>query len=1179
MKKIYALLLSAAALPAAVSCDKEMLPADELLGRETILTATVDETESRTSLDGITVRWTAGDKINVNAVNSTALASGNITNNGKKAAFSINGEVSAPYHAIYPAAAYVADSYADGKATLKIPSYQTRSGNGFDGNAAIMLAKGDAATLPFSHAVSYLKMTFNTPVTSVEVSALGSEILSGQFETDFENALVPVKGQVSGSVSISASSPVAGPWIVAVPAQEYSGFVITAMKSDGKVMMVKAQKEIQAQPGVIYNLTGSSSAAFSANRNSYFVKPGGSGDGTSWDKAASFASLITKIKSVNANGWNFYLAGGTYNSSNGFSAEISMTQASATRFAIFGGYPADATGTSLGGRDVQGNPTVIDAEKARRILVLNGAGIDITLNGLTLKNASSSASGTNGTAIVIANVTSALFEDCTLEDNDGRALRLTKPSVWRRCSFIRNCGSTAGVADVTNETTFENCYFEGNTGTNAGALTLGSYTLNLSGNVFKGNIQGDWNENTCTSTSYGGGAVYCSGANAVINSENDSFLENKGGVGGAVSVGHENTAKASASLHFTGTLFRKNRAGRAPDSPQYGIGGGALYLNGGTTTLEACTIRENYETSGNTTYAGGAGIMVTGSTALIANHCEFINNRAASSASAIYCFNGTTAAPVKLRDCIFDGKSSQNAGSRGGALRTYGDNSRIYADRCVFKSHIVKSGYGAVAMTSSGGMAFNNCTFYNNKTVNASHDYTTIYVNSTKLMVITNCSFWDNPVGDESPSKFNALINFGASPSPTILINNLIVNKRASSAEDYAITGNKPSNTTSSANVVSALGANWTSDAGMWSQPYNTDFGLSWSSSLNLITNDGELAGYSRPASVDYSPVLSKAKAFYEWVTESGFTVDARGYARTGSIYPGSYQRDNSAPTYTMKAMSLNIMLKKYDGPNPATTSWNNRKAAILSMLSGANPDILGLNECDWTQRNYFTSNLSAYSSVGQSCYSTATTNYGEDPSNPIYYKTSVFERLDWGTFWLSATPSTPSYTWEPDPGTPGPMNQRRTCTWLKLRHKASGRTLMVAQTHFANYTTNSKGEVISAANSHANSVLLIVDKLNEMASDIPVILMGDFNNILNASFAAPLHELLLEGRRNCTTKDTGFTYNDFSSDTDKHKTFDHIFYKDLKGTRFIVDRNAYSGVTYISDHWPVSAEFKIEAL
>jgi endonuclease/exonuclease/phosphatase family metal-dependent hydrolase len=81
------------------------------------------------------------------------------------------------------------------------------------------------------------------------------------------------------------------------------------------------------------------------------------------------------------------------------------------------------------------------------------------------------------------------------------------------------------------------------------------------------------------------------------------------------------------------------------------------------------------------------------------------------------------------------------------------------------------------------------------------------------------------------------------------------------------------------------------------------------------------------------------------------------------------------------------------------------------------------------------------------------------------------------GTFWLSDTPETPgSMTWR--------NKCPRICTWAKVRWKATGRSLLLANTHWDN--ASEKARVKSAA--------LMAERLPKLAGKLPLILTGDFN-------------------------------------------------------------------------------------
>ena len=162
MKKSILLAGLAVVTLAFVSCQKELEQLEnpaaagentELAGEPVFfLTASVEE--QKTTLDGVTVNWSVGDKIVVNGVTSLPLTAESI--NGKAATFAFEAVLEAPYRAVYPASAYVADSDdpENDQATVIIPAEQNVTAGSFDPAAAIMIGEGDANGLTFSHAVS-----------------------------------------------------------------------------------------------------------------------------------------------------------------------------------------------------------------------------------------------------------------------------------------------------------------------------------------------------------------------------------------------------------------------------------------------------------------------------------------------------------------------------------------------------------------------------------------------------------------------------------------------------------------------------------------------------------------------------------------------------------------------------------------------------------------------------------------------------------------------------------------------------------------------------------------------------------------------------------------------------------------------------------------------------------------
>lgn len=214
------------------------------------------------------VFWAEGDQILVNGETSTNI---DIYRDNKKSASFILPVVEAPYCAVYPAGLYVKDSYKTVKEDstvieITIPSTQTYVENGFDPNAAIMTARGEAGGgLAFKHAMAYLKVSVNgTAVKSIRVNGNDNEALSGAYTISYSKSKVafgPQKnekgkaiGNTSATISCGESGVASGtPVFIAIPAREYKrGLTLTIVDSENHYQVVHSMKSFTAVPGKVY---------------------------------------------------------------------------------------------------------------------------------------------------------------------------------------------------------------------------------------------------------------------------------------------------------------------------------------------------------------------------------------------------------------------------------------------------------------------------------------------------------------------------------------------------------------------------------------------------------------------------------------------------------------------------------------------------------------------------------------------------------------------------------------------------------------------------------------------------------------------------------------------------------------------------------------------------------------
>lgn len=261
MKKIYICLFAAIA---AVGCLKdEPTQTPEINDGVNVLEVTAPSNLTKTTLvdngDYYSVNWTANDVISVNGQESSELTVD--AENAKKAVFTFEEKVSAPYCSVYPASAYKAESLADGTATVVIPAEQIYAEGDFDPSAAIMIGYSEVAgKLAFEHAVAYMQIKVTTAdgaaVKSVSISGNGKETMSGEFIATFADATLVNDSKDGSSVTVTSASGFASgkEVIIAIPARNYSsGVSITLTDITGHSKLLKSTKEFNAAAGVVYS--------------------------------------------------------------------------------------------------------------------------------------------------------------------------------------------------------------------------------------------------------------------------------------------------------------------------------------------------------------------------------------------------------------------------------------------------------------------------------------------------------------------------------------------------------------------------------------------------------------------------------------------------------------------------------------------------------------------------------------------------------------------------------------------------------------------------------------------------------------------------------------------------------------------------------------------------------------
>ena len=161
--------MAAAAALMTFSCTKENnAPADDAVVESAVKSFIVEAPQTKTSIDGLSVKWAAGDEITVygytaespvgKATFQLSSAPGSTTGTFTIKEGDTMGEYD-NYYAFYPA--NIATSFTSGEIQVSSGiNYdgQTAVEGGFDPKFALMTAKADAGTFTFRHAAAYFKV-------------------------------------------------------------------------------------------------------------------------------------------------------------------------------------------------------------------------------------------------------------------------------------------------------------------------------------------------------------------------------------------------------------------------------------------------------------------------------------------------------------------------------------------------------------------------------------------------------------------------------------------------------------------------------------------------------------------------------------------------------------------------------------------------------------------------------------------------------------------------------------------------------------------------------------------------------------------------------------------------------------------------------------------------------------
>lgn len=873
MKKYYVMLLMAVAL---VACSKEQEVADpkETPSVEENLvpmqfTASLEDAGTKTDLNTSTgaVSWTDSDEVafywevnrkddgtkNISSATSTSteidgsnanftvavpddfsLSDSDFT--ARYSAVDPSSNVSRHMYAVYPATTTV--DYSSGSSLfITIPATQ----DGTFANASIAVAKWSAPgeNLVFNNLCGLVQVVVeDAAVRKIELSS-SAEIagkLSVTFPKEGDNLGKPVEKAISEGVNtITVNVSGAGTYYIAVRPVDITDLYVALYDSSDDLIGDKMSGNTLTVARKQIRKLGTIATGFS---DRYYVKVDGTGDGSSWDNAASLTSLKTAVTNSTK---NIYVAAGTYSFTSNFA-----TNNDAAAFKIYGGYPADASGMGVGGRDISTHETIFDGGENYRLWVITKG--TPTIDGITFQNAArlSSGSSDRGSALVIEGATSVTVNNCTFKNNKNEKLG---------GGAVRASGNTTVV--------MKGCIFTGNNASEGygGALTaLNSVNLTLDNCTFTDN----------SSNSTGGALMVESGG--TVTAKNCTF-----GVSG-----HPNTSttqggavRVEGALTATNCIFSYNVATTQ---------GGAVHVNGGTFTASDCDFISNSSTS-----HGGA-IESANAATIRMNRCVLTDNVSTSDAAADLYIGGTTS--IYLNSCVLGQTADGTTIATKSPQRILtGSNTTFGMNNCVVSGAFGKSNsqtqlggkavvvnstfYGQVGGSNiiAGASDADGCRVINSIILNGSSGKTSFTANSSKYIQAYNTIYSVNGTSDGSFTATDCVSDkyYGIFPD------------NSAWAQKY-------------------LGADATLPNGNAIKVYGWDGVCAGFTKTSLASIKTLISGTTTVGS-DFLTWLESNDLKVNGV--EALAVDIRGNARnTSAMWPGSYEQTSgvaSAPAFSVK--------------------------------------------------------------------------------------------------------------------------------------------------------------------------------------------------------------------------------------------------------------------------------------
>ena len=261
-----------------------------------------------------------------------------------------------------------------------------------------------------------------------------------------------------------------------------------------------------------------------------------------------------------------------------------------------------------------------------------------------------------------------------------------------------------------------------------------------------------------------------------------------------------------------------------------------------------------------------------------------------------------------------------------------------------------------------------------------------------------------------------------------------------------------------------------------------------------------------------------------------------------------------------LNVMTFNIRLNH---AGDSLNAWPHRKDMAASQILFHDAHLVGVQEALHMQMEDLQQRLTGYKFAG---VGRKDGKQGGEYS-AIFYDTSRLALIKTETFWLAEQTNIPGLKgWD--------AAIERVVTWAQFRDMKTNKTFYHFNTHFDHVGKIARKE----------SARLILDKINEIAKDQPVILTGDFNAkptdepiLVLTDINNPKQVIQSEAISETPHYGPTGTFTGFQSKETSNEPIDYIFIKNgIKVLKHATLSQTWQG-KFSSDHFPVLAVVEIK--